>query len=270
MVTTRGLVVRDPGSHEFFGVPWSNFSVDDHLRQHSRHAMITLWINEKRPVELAIDRRVAVNIANIAPVLAANPSAIVDEVVVATPEPVYEEAVIAPTPVYEEPLHQPEMAATPSDVGMGGWQPTFYDDPVIVADPAPIDAPAMFDEPIIVDEPLILDDIAGGAPILAHGVGDYYESNGLPETSFSEMPTAPVPIVDEEEDQYREATVDHPVSNAATAGGADMDRKKVAITAVAAFALLAIAALVGNISSRYLGDDAGVARPLTSESVVLD
>jgi len=83
LVTANGLVVRDPGTGGFHGVPWSNFSLEQHLRYHSRHAILTLWIEEHRPVELAIDRRLALNIAIAAPVLQQHPGAVIDNVVVA-------------------------------------------------------------------------------------------------------------------------------------------------------------------------------------------
>ncbi|MDH3300956.1 MAG: hypothetical protein OES24_10655 [Acidimicrobiia bacterium] len=83
LVTTRGLVVRDHVSGDFSGIPWANFSLDAHLQQHSRHAILLLWLDERRPVEVAITRRLALNIASVAPVLKSNPTASVDDVVLA-------------------------------------------------------------------------------------------------------------------------------------------------------------------------------------------
>ena len=87
LVTSRGLVVRDHVSGQFHGVPWANFSLDAHLRQHNRHAVLTLWLNQRRPMELAITRRVALNIASVAPVLTRHPTEPVDDIVVAGPVP---------------------------------------------------------------------------------------------------------------------------------------------------------------------------------------
>ena len=81
-LTANGLVVRDPGSGDFFGVPWANFSLADHLRIHNRHAVLTLWIEAHRPVELAIDRRLARNISAAAPILQRQPGVAIDQVVV--------------------------------------------------------------------------------------------------------------------------------------------------------------------------------------------
>ncbi len=87
IVTTRGLLVRNHVTGDFHGVPWANFSVDAHLRQHSRHATLLLWLNERRPMELAVTRRVALNIASVAPVLKRNPTAAVDDIVIVDPPP---------------------------------------------------------------------------------------------------------------------------------------------------------------------------------------
>lgn len=87
LVTTRGLVVRDHVSGVFSGVPWANFSLDAHLRQHSRHAVLLLWLNERRPSEVAITRRLALNIAAVAPTLKRHPTIPVDDIVLADPPP---------------------------------------------------------------------------------------------------------------------------------------------------------------------------------------
>jgi len=87
LVTTRGLVVRDHVSGDFSGVPWTNFSLDAHLRQRSRHAVLLLWLNERRPIEVAVTRRLALNIASVAPVLKLHPTLPVDDIVVAEAAP---------------------------------------------------------------------------------------------------------------------------------------------------------------------------------------
>lgn len=87
LVTTRGLVVRDHVSGDFSGIPWVNFSLDGHLRQHSRHAVLLLWLNERRPTEVAVTRRLALNIASVAPVLKLHPAVPVDDIVVAEAAP---------------------------------------------------------------------------------------------------------------------------------------------------------------------------------------
>ncbi len=85
LVTTRGLVVRDHVSGDFCGIPWANFSLADHLRQHSRYAILLLWLSERRPIEVAVTRRLALNIASVAPVLKQYPTTPVDDVVLADP-----------------------------------------------------------------------------------------------------------------------------------------------------------------------------------------
>ncbi len=81
LVTSRGLVVRDHVSGDYHGVPWAGFSLDAHLRRHSRHAVLTLWLDSRRPVELAINMGLASNIAAVAPVLRLHPDVAVDDVV---------------------------------------------------------------------------------------------------------------------------------------------------------------------------------------------
>ncbi len=141
LVTTRGLVLRDHVSGDFHGVPWTNFSLHDHLHHHSHHATLILWLDERRPIEVAITRRLALNIASVAPVLTSDPTANVDDVVLAdgrsdaidlrrSPEPRFS----APPPVERfeglpppDPTPRPISSApspdTPASVGASGRFP---------------------------------------------------------------------------------------------------------------------------------------------------
>lgn len=138
VVTTRGLVVRDHVSGEFHGVPWINFSAEDHLRQYSRHAILILWLNERRPLELAITRRLALNIAAVAPVLKQQPTVAVDEIVIAERSPEIDLrdspglAAAPPLPIDRVGGLPPPDLTSPIRLGADptvGRQPTSVDDP---------------------------------------------------------------------------------------------------------------------------------------------
>ena len=109
IVTSRGLIVRDHVTGDFQGVPWVNFSLEAHLRQHSRHAVLTLWLDNRRPLEVSITRRLALNIASIAPVLQLDPKATVDDVVIAAPSPVVD---------LRDPVRTVESRPEPVPVGV--------------------------------------------------------------------------------------------------------------------------------------------------------
>lgn len=112
LVTTRGLIVRDHVSGDFSGVPWESFSVSDHLHQYNRHAILLLWLNERRPIEVAVTRRLALNIASVAPALKQHPTTPVDDVVLAEPPRVIE---LGSRPTIDAPAPQPtdRFAAIP-------------------------------------------------------------------------------------------------------------------------------------------------------------
>ncbi|MDH3293779.1 MAG: hypothetical protein OER95_05610 [Acidimicrobiia bacterium] len=266
LVTTRGLVVRDPGSREFFGVPWANFSPEDHLRFHSRHAVLTLWLYDNRPVDLAIDRRLADNIAAIAPVLKMNPEVTVDQVLVleanvglqAEPLPTSAQAVggsgTAPSGRHFRPLAGPIPPAAELPV-----ERAYYDDPVIIDEPVSLDGPAMGDGPPVLDERLLSDD----------AVVVQRDSTFKP----SAMPTAPVSVLrlPPVTQQRRKPTPADPDSESMSDAAPPDDMARRAAWVGAAVLLLLVAALVGTVTSRYTGAaETGTARLLTSESVDLD
>lgn len=124
LVTTRGLVVRDQVSGVFSGVPWANFSLETHLQLYSHHATLMLWLDERRPTEVAIARRLALNIASVAPTLKQHPTVPVDDVVQAHPPPPVVDlrqrggiAAPVPQPVDRTPgLPPPDPVADRSDL----------------------------------------------------------------------------------------------------------------------------------------------------------
>jgi len=211
LVTTRGLVVRDPGSREFFGVPWSNFSLDDHLHQHSRHAVLSLWLGDKRPVEIAIDRRLALNIACVAPVLKSNPDVKIDDVVVAK-APVakqvsMDEPVYTPPPAtvssngHEAPIAVNNGYAAPAPLGNGLDAPApsgnGYPLPERAPDvlPAPDTFGTLADDQTYYDDPIITDTEASVINLIEPTPAE--PSIGIRSFDPSEMPTAPLPVVPE-------------------------------------------------------------------------
>ncbi len=249
-MTSRGLVVRDHRTGGFHGMPWAHFSIDDHLRQHSRHAVLTMWIGERRPVELAITRRLALNIVSIAPVLQLHPDVVVDDVVVA--EPVTAPAadpVTAPTadpvtaPTADPVIDLRSGQSDPVTIGVGSV-PLGYGRRSVSAPPPPT-------------------------------ISDWYQA--VPAPPMKDRIAPPPPAERQHRDQQqddRQVSNRHALDNLLyLARTAERRRRAFRLSGVAM--VLVLAGLVGTVASLIVnGNDdgalAGTERMLTSEAVDLD